>query len=317
MYNVKNHYYEILKGISGNKILKYENDFLQYSASLAKFNDEKADIISILDNNRDEIVAFLNNSYLSFVKSMSDKDKLIGKFSVLERKDVSVYCNDITMLQCIDGIAIDNVIKEKYGEKNEDITDIFKERKIAFLNTAIANLEIFKIAIVNKYFYKNKYLEASRLLKDTEKSCKIPIDKLKEEIKLYECNFNEDMIFQPFSTTKKLYQNILDKLDTDNYKFKLEEKIEIVENLNREFEFIKEKKQTDKENKGNYVIGILGLFFTIIFGFNAIEYFVNNFLIKFELDIIKNHPFRVAVFIWILSIFLAIIITRKFFWKKY
>ena len=95
IHDITNHYYEIIREVSGHEITNYKSDFYQYSTGLVKFNGKKYDNIEMLKNNRDEIITFFNNTYLSFAKSMSDKDKVIEEYNILERKSVSAYCNDM------------------------------------------------------------------------------------------------------------------------------------------------------------------------------------------------------------------------------
>ena len=212
------------------------------------------------------------------------------------------------MLQCIDGLAIDNIIKE-----NKDQDDLLNTRKIAFLNTLIVNVEVFKLVIVNKFFYKKKKLEMTELLRDTKTNCLINIDKIKEEIQFYKYHYNIDVIFQTGTTTKKLHKNILNKLDVDNYELTVENKIKKIETINEKIRIIDEKKEIDKKDQGSNIIGLIGLFYTIVFGYDQINNFVNSVLVKFNISIVNNHPVRVTMIIWGSLIIVIFIAVKKHF----
>jgi hypothetical protein len=317
--DIIDYYKNLLLTITGVE-LKWVDDCFHVAWLIADFetNPNKSHKEFVNDNKKSYASILLNSGkeYINRIEN-DDIEKFLSEASLIQTKEYQYWCrNSAALLSfgncCVDKRARDTLTNDEKGLKEKGIYEeqVVSIKKQIIDNSIFEFLRFYELSFIKKFFIK-------KLLNDIANENNISIEKylsLKNDLDFLLVKYDEENLFISDGSPKKLYVNILDKINTENLLKKAEKAISSLK------DDVQQRKELGTK-KSETLILIFTSFLTVLLSFGYIKDITENILanlqklgIEFELlKVIAKHTLRTSVILWFaVMVPMLILIIRRY-----
>ncbi|WP_257209065.1 hypothetical protein [Bacillus cereus] len=262
-------------------------------------NHERLYFSYLLNGNKENVKRYLD----------SEVKQTLKEAQVVKNKDYVYMCSSTFSILSFGYTTFHDAVKKvlEKDEKELKRLKIYNEKLIQLYKTRTLiqmydYLRFYELSFIKKHFVRHLLQGISDNIYTSPKE----YNSLRRDFNFLKLRYDEEILFGPEGSAKKLYSDILEKTKTNALLKKAEEL----------FKNIREDVITQKEiqvKSNETIILIISSILTIVLGYNGIKLMVNDILAKVPYlgPYVLLHPLRFTVGIWSVLIIIMIVLNFK------
>lgn len=310
---LEDYYIELLEKVTNVNFIA-EEDFAQTANIIGSFNtrSNKSSLNDFISENIEKLAQYTKNSNYDIIKT-SYKNKIEERLIdnvVFDRLNLKFIVGKTFSLLVMNDYLYDENIKDAFLENEELLKEknlydnmVYKAKKEMLYNRLFDFYCCYELSLIRKYYSRQLF---NNLIKNKEPNHSNLVEN-KRLLDLVKLKYDEDIIFRFGGSPKNLYMKINENNGSNLYIKKSEKALMSLYNDISEIENI-------KRDRFNNTILIFTSIFSVLLGFTGIKEIVYNVLVNVPIEtfnIIRLHPLRTTVLLWIIFILVLFMIVRR------